>query len=107
MDFQRPKPSNDNRNRFSDLPESVILHIFSFMDTIEQALWQQTGDRWMNILAQKHVRQLHLEAASILAYLLDHDFVPNEEFAVADHVLKILRGVCHAEVLNLDMSILK
>ncbi|OMO67553.1 hypothetical protein COLO4_30111 [Corchorus olitorius] len=122
MDLQRPKLSDDNRNRFSDLSESVILHSFSFMDTIDvvrasavatnwRYLWTKMprlsfdykrfygtrgwddmefkdlinwvlmahdksvsiqsfrlscfGDhwiyKWMNIVAQKHVRQLHLE----------------------------------------------
>ncbi|OMO76174.1 hypothetical protein CCACVL1_15880 [Corchorus capsularis] len=167
----------DNRNRFNNMPEHLIHHIFKFMGTKEMLkasavatnwrfLWTQmpylrfyfdpnlksdyklmkdaygrykdminwvlmTHDksvsiqsfllqckhddydhsiyRWMNILAQKHVRDLNLEAAIIFGswyYELDDVVVVlPEEFA--DHMLKILRGVRHAEVLKLHKWILE
>ncbi|OMO60009.1 hypothetical protein CCACVL1_24468 [Corchorus capsularis] len=106
MELQRPKLSDNNHNRFSDLPESVILHIFSFMDTIDVVRASAVATNWSlakNISWDKNPS--FLQATTIFTWVWDDDFVPNEEFA--DHVLKILGGVCHAEVLNLGMCILK
>ncbi|OMO67482.1 hypothetical protein COLO4_30125 [Corchorus olitorius] len=175
MELQRPKLSDNNHNRFSDLPESVILHIFSFMDTIDvvrasavatnwRYLWTKIprlifhynrfcgtrnrddmefkdlinwvlmahdksvsiqsfrlsclGDhwiyRWMNILAQKHVRQLHLEVTGLTEttpfvlprYLIASDSLEILElrFHECDTVVKIPSHVGFSRLKSLTLE---
>ncbi|KAK6260960.1 hypothetical protein SCA6_015434 [Theobroma cacao] len=118
---KRPKlpiPSNDvdpidhGNKSMNDLPEPVVHHIFSFLETIDviRASAVSTKWRWIKILAQKHVKELHLKVKSykrgpfaLPRYLLAPDSLEILELDLQRSVLKIPSDVGFSRLKSLQL----